>query len=124
MNKFSFFLLLALLLPLQCINADSVSNRIPIDIYVSLRNPTSESAPIMRAPAKVPDVYLKDYFVAFDAFNSTCTLEVVDTGTNETVYNQDVPSGGTSCLLPSTLKGRYLIRFVFESVVYWGYIDL
>ena len=74
----------------------------------------------MRTPAEVPDVYLKDYFVTFDAFSR----ELVDTETNETVYNQVIPAGGTSCLLPSTLKGRYLMRFVFENVVYWGYIDL
>ena len=48
----------------------------------------------------------------------------VDTETNEVVYNQVIPAEGTSCLLPFTLKGRYLIRFVFESVVYWGAIDL
>ena len=76
----------------------------------------------MRTPAEVPDVYLKDYFVTFDAFSSACTLELVDTETNETVYNQVIPAGSTSCLLPSTLKGRYLMRFVFENVVYWGYI--
>ena len=68
----------------------------------------------MRTPAEVPDVYLKDYFVTFDAFSSACTLELVDTETNETVYNQVIPAG----------KGRYLMRFVFENVVYWGYIDL
>lgn len=78
----------------------------------------------MRTPAEVPDVYLKDYFVTFDAFSSACTLELVDTETNETVYNQVIPAGSTSCLLLSTLKGRYLMRFVFENVVYWGYIDL
>ncbi len=44
MNRFSFFLLLILLFSLQSINAGSVSNGMPIDIYVSLRNPTSESA--------------------------------------------------------------------------------
>ena len=114
MNRFSFFLLLILLFSLQSINAGSVSNGMPIDIYVSLRNPTSESAPIMRAPAKVPDVYLKDYLVTFDAFGSACTLEVMDTETNEVIYNQVIPTGVTSCLLPSTLKGRYLIRFVFD----------
>lgn len=127
MNRFSFFLLLMLMFLSQSINAGSVSSasrEMPIDMYVSLIKPTSESVPIMRAPAKVPDVYLKDYLVTFDAFGSACTLELVDTETNETVYNQVIPAGGTSCLFPSTLKGRYLIRFVFESVVYWGYIDL
>ena len=94
----------------------------PIDIYVSFTGPHSAKDHIMRTPAEVPDVYLKDYFVTFDAFSSACTLELVDTETNETVYNQVIPAGSTSCLLPSTLKGRYLMRFVFENVVYWGYI--
>ena len=124
MYRFSFFLLLILLLSSQSINAGSASNGIPIDIYVSFREPYPAKDHIMRAPAKVPEVYLKDNLVTFDAFGSACTLELVDTETNETVYNQVIPAGGTSCPLPSTLKGRYLIRFVFESVVYWGYIDL
>lgn len=124
MNGFIFFLLLILLFPLQSINASSVSKEMPIDIYISLIKPTSESAPIMRAPAKVPDVFIKDYLVTFNAFSSACTLELVDTETNKTIYTQVIPAGDTSCLLPSTLHGRYLIKFVFESVVYWGYVDL
>ena len=124
MNRFSFFLLLILLLSSQGINAGSTSGGMPIDIYVSFTGPHSAKDHIMRTPAEVPDVYLKDYFVTFDAFRSACTLELVDTETNETVYNQVIPAGSTSCLLPSTLKGRYLMRFVFENVVYWGYIDL
>lgn len=124
MNGFIFFLLLILLFPLQSINASSVSKEMPIDIYVSLIKPTSESAPIMRAPAKVPDVFIKDYLVTFNAFSSACTLELVDTETNKTIYTQVIPAGDTSCLLPSTLHGRYFIKFVFESVVYWGYVDL
>lgn len=124
MYRFSFFLLLILLLSSQsvCVNASSVG--IPIDIYVSLRKPRPIKNPIMRAPAKLPEVYLKDYLVTFDAFGSACTLEVMDTETNEVIYNQVILTGVTSCLLPSTLKGRYLIRFVFESVVYCGTIDL
>lgn len=124
MSRFSFFLLLMLLLFSQsvCVNAASAST--PIDIYISFREPRPTEGHIMRAPAKVPEVYLKDDLVTFDAFGSVCTLELVDTETNATVYNQVIPTGGTSCLLPSALKGRYLIRFVFESVVYWGYIDL
>ena len=124
MNKFSFFLLLMLLLSSQSINGNSVSDRVPIDIYVGFMKPHSTKDHIMRSPVKVPDVYLMDNLVTFDAFGSTCALEVADTETNETVYNQVIPAGGTSCLLPSTLKGRYLIRFVFESMVYWGYIEL
>ena len=124
MNRFSFFLLLMLLLSSQDTNAGSISGGMPIEIYASFTKPHSAKGHIMRSPAKVPDVYLKDYLVTFDAFSSACTLELVDTETNETVYNQVIPAGGTSCLLPSTLKGRYLMRFVFENVVYWGYIDL
>lgn len=117
-------MLLILLLSSQSINASSVSDGMPIDVYVSFRGPHDGKDHIMRMPAKLPEVYLKDYLVTFDAFGSACTLEVVDTETNETIYNQVIPAGSASCLLPSTLKGRYLIRFVFESVVYWGYIDL
>ena len=113
MNRFSFFLLLMLLLSSQSINAGSTSGGMPIDIYVSFTGPHSAKDHIMRTPV-----------VTFDAFSSACTLELVDTETNETVYNQVIPAGSTSCLLPSTLKGRYLMRFVFENVVYWGYIDL
>lgn len=117
-------MLLILLLSSQSINAGSVSDGMPVDIYASFVKPHGERNHIMRMPAKLPDVYLRDYLVTFDAFGSACTLEVVDTETDETLYNQVIPAGGTSCLLPSTMKGRYLIRFVFESVVYWGYIDL
>ena len=119
-----FFLLLLLLLSSQSINAGSVSEGMQIDIYASFVEPRPTKGHIMRAPAKLPEVYLKDYLVTFDAFGGACTLEVVGTEINEVIYNQVIPAGDTSCLLPSTLKGRYLIRFVFESVVYWGYIDL
>lgn len=97
---------------------------IPVDIYVSIRDPFPSKGPIMRSPPKMPNVYLTDYLVTFDDFGSACTLELVDTETNGTIYTQVIPAEDTSCLLPSTLQGRYLIRFVFESVVYWGYIDL
>lgn len=124
MNVFSFLLLLILLPPLQGVNASSVSDGMPIDIYVNFREPRPTKGHIMRTPAKLPEVYLTDYLVTFDAFGSACMLEVMDSETNEVIYNQVIPTGVTSCLLPSALKGRYLIRFVFESVVYCGTIDL
>lgn len=124
MKRFSFFLLWFLLVLSQNVNASSSSVGIPIDIYVGFMKPHPTKDHVMRSPVKVPDVYLMDNLVTFDAFGSACTLEVMDSETNEVIYNQVIPTGVTSCLLPSTLKGRYLIRFVFESVIYWGYIDL
>ena len=124
MNRFYSFLLLILTFCLQSVKAGSVPDGMPIEIYASFVEPYPAKGPIMRVPANVPEVYLKDDLVTFDAFGSACTLELVDTETNETIYTQVIPAGDTSCLFPSTLQGRYLIRFVFESVVYWGYIDL
>lgn len=98
MNRLSFFLLLTLLFLSQSVYMSASSTNTPIDIYVSFRNPYPEKGPIMRTPPKMPNVYLTDYLVTFDAFGSACTLELVDTETNETIYTQVVPAGGISCL--------------------------
>ncbi|HJD11530.1 MAG TPA: hypothetical protein H9922_10385 [Candidatus Phocaeicola caecigallinarum] len=57
MNRISFFLLLILIFPLQSTNANDVSEGIPVDIYVSIRDPFPSKGPIMRSPPKMPNDY-------------------------------------------------------------------
>lgn len=123
MKKNTFLLLCMTVCFLQSVYA-STSIGIPVDIYVSLNESYKEKGHIMRVPPQIPDVYIKDHLITFDAFGNACTLELKDAESDKVVYSQTILTGTTSCALPSTLEGHYLILFACGNLVYWGYIDL
>ena len=122
-KKNTFLLLCITAFFLQNIYA-STSIGIPVDIYVSFNDSYKEKGHIMRVPPQIPDVYIKDHLITFDAFGNACTLELKDAESDKVVYSQTIPTGTASCTLPSTLEGYYLIQFVCGNLVYWGYINL
>lgn len=123
MGKILFNLVIGLTLCFSKVMATTISKGLPIEIYVSLINPTKFGDRKPRMPVKIPTVYLDEYLIYFDALGGSCTLEITNEN-NNVVYSRPISAEETCCLLPSTLKGRYLVKFVFENLTYWGYIQL
>lgn len=123
MSKTMFCLVisLALFFPKKMIATEY--NESIIGIYVEFDNPYQNPASKPRMPIKIPTVSLDGHLIYFNALGDSCTLEVTDEN-NDVVYSRLISAEETCFLLPSTLKGQYLIKFIFENLTYWGYIEL
>ena len=82
----------------------------------------SDNRPKPRTPIAIPDVYLDEYTLTFDASCIGCTITLVDEDEN-TVYTTMIDE---TCIveLPNNLTGTFELQLVRGSITFVGTIEL
>lgn len=116
-----FIAVVCMALPAK-VYADIVSDA-PIDLEVSIYNPTGNLGGVHKGPVQVPEVSLDDHTLYFYTSCNGYTLNLVDE--NDVVaYTIVIPTGTTSWVLPATLSGEYELQLISGNYCFWGMITL
>lgn len=120
MQKKTFILILFTLL---VTSSNWSQETMPVELQVSIIDPTLQPGGTPKQPLQVPSVSLDDHTLYFEIPCDGCTLNIVDS--NDTVvYTTVVPTGATSLVLPVTLSGEYELQIIRGNYVFYGTIDL
>ena len=94
-----------------------------IDLNVAI----DDSTPILpgqgKSPISVPEVWLDNHQLTFEASHDDYTLELLDAD-GMVIYSTYVPSATTIVNLPAWLEGEYEIRLYGNTYYFYGYIEL
>ncbi len=99
------------------------SNPTPIEVQVSIIDPTSQHGENPKSPILIPTISLEDHTLYFETPCDGCTLNIVDSN-DVVVYTLVIPTGATSLVLPSTLSGEFTIEIIRGNYLFYGTIDL
>lgn len=94
-----------------------------VTLYASYSNPVQKGNPVPRTPARPLTVYIQGNVMSFNVFLTSFLLELEGEEGN-ILYSQNIPSSVTSCEIPDTFEGTYIVKLVLEDVIYWGEITL
>lgn len=98
----------------------------PIDLNVGYINPSDKINQNPRNPIQVPIVYLDGCTLTFASDCSNYVLEILEPQEGDAieVYTTVIPSNATTLPLPFSLSGTYIIRFIQDTLCFWGWIEL
>lgn len=116
-----FIAVVCMALPAK-VYADIVSDA-PIDLEVSIYNPTGNLGGVHKGPVQVPSVSLDGHTLYFFTPCDGCTLNLVDEN-DVVVYTLVIPAGTTSLALPATLSGNFELQIIRGNYCFWGTITL
>lgn len=115
-----FLLLFALLLATN-IQSSQAEDK-PIIVHPRTPNHENVQSGHPRTPIAIPEVYIDEYTLIFDASCIGCSIDILDE--NETVvYTAIVDENGT-VELPTTLTGTYELLFTRGSITFIGEFEL
>lgn len=115
-----FLLLLALLLATNIQSSQAEDKPIIVKPYNPHTGQQQGNHP--RTPIAIPEVYIDEYTLIFDASCIGCSIDILDE--NETVvYTAIVDENGT-VELPTTLAGTYELLFTRGSITFIGEFEL
>ena len=123
MKKAVFLFLILTLIPVVSISAsmDDTSTVIKLNY-----NPVSNGVPVgrPRTPVNSPTIIQDGYTLLFGTVNFCHSILLINTETEEIVYEKTVPEVVDQITLPLWLNGNYEIRFYRETCYYYGFIKL
>ena len=111
-------LAMAMMLPLQPLNADPI----PLDINVKIDDHGGNDTG-HRSPVTVPTVSLEDHTLYFDTPCDGCVLSLLNED-GEEVYTTIIPAYCLSLVLPSYLSGEYELQIIQGNICYYATINL
>lgn len=113
-------LFIAFLLSLPSCMMQAGDPATPISFRIQRPDPSQGNHP--RTPIAIPEVYIDEYTLIFDASCIGCSIDILDE--NETVvYTAIVDENGT-VELPTTLAGTYELLFTRGSITFIGEFEL
>ena len=109
-------LAMAMMLPLQSLNADPI----PLDFQVNIYNPSNNHGQ-HRSP--VPSVSIEGYTLYFNTPCDGCVLRIIGEG-GVVEYSTVIPASCLSLVLPSDLSGEYELQIIQDGICYYTTINL
>lgn len=113
------FIVLWCLLLLSVTNGMATDWQEEVILHAASSGPRDEKLPTPRMPSKSIHIYITDNEVTFDKFASDCILQIKNENGN-TIYSQYITAGTKQCVVPPLSEGTYVIRFVFDNLMYCG----
>lgn len=126
-KKITFVILLCIFAVNNAIcdeNNEIDRNGIEIDLTSSYDSPQGTFKPRTRTMTKAPEAYVFGHVINFKYFDRPLTIELVDTFGNDVIFSTTVDFGVSSIEVPASVKGIFIIKFINDDMVHWGYVTL
>ena len=111
-------LAMAMMLPLQPLNADPTDLLLQVSFDDPLNDPDGH-----RTPITVPSVSIEDHTLYFNTHCDGYVLRLLDED-GEEVYSTIIPTSCTNLVLPSYLSGEYELQIIQGNICYYATINL
>ena len=107
-----------------CMSAPVNADPIELSFTVEIVNKGTLGNPVPKSPVRPPQVTLEDNVLTFETFHPDYTLTLFNED-GEVVYQTTVLNGTDTVVLPSTLRGDYVLTLDFGgSYYFWSEITL
>ena len=79
--------------------------------------------PLPKSPVQIPEVYLEDSVLYFDAAIEGCTVQLLDEDEN-VVFADSIEENQTTLTFPSTLTGEFELQIIQDDIIFYCIIEL
>ena len=123
--KKKLFIILAMLMATAVSYAQSPNGdeSDPLPFIVKPTNPGGAHDPLPKSPVQIPEVYLDDHALTFDAAIEGCEVRLLDEYEN-VIFTDFIEENQTLLILPSTLTGTFELQIIRGNIIFYCEIEL
>ena len=98
-------------------------NAQPIPFTIKPHDPLGGHIRPTKSPVQIPEVYLEDSVLYFDAAIEGCTVQLLDEDEN-VVFADSIEENQTTLTFPSTLTGEFELQIIQDDIIFYCIIEL